>query len=116
MSLSRRVSTVLIIVLLVTGALLVASCSAGEDAGTAPPPTGGSGAGSGADPGPAPAAPDAPKALVDLKCSMCHPLDQVYAAQYDRAGWESTVERMKRNGLVLTDEEYAAIIDYLAQQ
>lgn len=119
MRLPNRVFTILAIVLLAVSTLLVASCGSGEDASKVPPVTGGSGgseASPGVDPGPTPAAPDTPKALVDRKCSMCHPVDRVYAAQYDRAGWESTVERMKRNGLVVTDEEYDVIIDFLAQE
>jgi len=54
------------------------------------------------------------QALVENRCSACHNLDRVQAAEYDRAGWERTVDRMIGNGLSLTDEEYAAIVEYLS--
>jgi len=57
---------------------------------------------------------DPAKSLVDSKCSMCHSLDRVYSAEKTAAEWESTIDRMKSNGLVVTDEEYAQIVEYLA--
>jgi len=54
--------------------------------------------------------------LVETKCSMCHTLDRVWAAEYDRAGWEATVDRMKQHGLVISDDEYTQVVDYLATQ
>jgi len=56
------------------------------------------------------------QALVEQKCTMCHPIDQVNAAKYDKAKWEATVSRMETNGLVVTAEEKQAIIDYLAER
>lgn len=52
--------------------------------------------------------------LVATKCVMCHSIDRVNEADYDKAGWETVVTRMQENGLVVTPEEKAAIIDYLA--
>ena len=52
--------------------------------------------------------------LVNTKCSMCHTLDRVNNADYDAAKWTTTVERMQRNGLVVSDEEKALIIEYLS--
>ena len=52
--------------------------------------------------------------LIEVKCSQCHTLDRVWAAKKSRDQWVTTVDRMKRNGLVVTDAEYAAIIDHLA--
>lgn len=54
--------------------------------------------------------------LVEQKCSMCHNTARVYDADYDKAGWTATVERMEQNGLVVTPDEKASIIDYLAEQ
>jgi len=54
--------------------------------------------------------------LVATKCVMCHSLNRVESATYDKAGWLDTVSRMQRNGLVVTAEEKAAIIDYLASR
>jgi len=56
---------------------------------------------------------DSAKALVDSKCSLCHTLDRVYTAEKTKAEWESTVDRMKTNGMVVTDEEYTTIVEYL---
>lgn len=78
--------------------LSVVGCGAGSDAGT-------TGNGDSADPA---------KSLVDSKCSMCHSLDRVYSAEKTAAQWEATIDRMKSNGLVVTDEEYAQILEYLS--
>lgn len=55
------------------------------------------------------------KSLVDAKCSMCHSLDRVYSASKTKAQWDVTMTRMKSNGLVITDADYAAILDYLSK-
>lgn len=57
---------------------------------------------------------DPAKSVVDSKCSLCHSLDRVYAADYTKSEWETTVARMKLNGLVVTDEEYSKIIEFLS--
>ncbi|MDH4140856.1 MAG: hypothetical protein OEV43_09835 [Coriobacteriia bacterium] len=51
--------------------------------------------------------------LVEVKCSMCHSLDRVWAAEKTREEWAVTVDRMKANGLVVTEDEYGVIIDHL---
>lgn len=56
------------------------------------------------------------EALVSDKCSQCHSIDRVDTAVKDRAGWESTVSRMEKNGLELTDAERTTIIDWLAER
>lgn len=61
---------------------------------------------SGSDPG---------RALVETKCSMCHSLDRVWAAEKSAEEWNTTVQRMKANGLVVTAEEEQQIIGYLAE-
>ncbi len=53
--------------------------------------------------------------LVETKCSGCHALSQVWAADYDRAGWEAAVARMEDRGLQVTPEERETIIDYLVE-
>ncbi len=52
--------------------------------------------------------------LVARKCSLCHTLDRVEQAQKDRAAWQQTVDRMAQNGMVATEQERAAIVDYLS--
>jgi len=58
---------------------------------------------------------DPAKSLVDSKCAMCHTLDRVYTVTKTQAEWETTLDRMKANGLVVTDAEYASILEYLSQ-
>ncbi len=57
---------------------------------------------------------DPDMALVESKCSLCHTTERVYSADYDRSTWEATIDRMKANGLVITDEEYEQIVVYLS--
>ena len=53
--------------------------------------------------------------LIESKCSLCHTTERVWAVDYDRATWAATVDRMKSNGLVITDDEYTQIVDYLSE-
>jgi len=60
--------------------------------------------------------PDAPgKALVQNVCRACHELDVIAAQRDSRAGWAATVDAMKGRGAVATDQDFAAIVDYLAR-
>ncbi len=59
---------------------------------------------------------DSDRVLVESKCSQCHALDRVWDASMDRSGWETTVRRMEANGLSISDEERARIVDYLSEQ
>jgi cytochrome c5 len=52
--------------------------------------------------------------LVQERCTVCHDLTRVEAADYDRAGWEASVDRMIQNGAQLTPEERDAVVDFLA--
>jgi len=54
------------------------------------------------------------RTLVESTCSGCHDLAQVWAAEYDRAGWEAVVTRMESNGLEISDDDRARVIEYLA--
>jgi len=56
------------------------------------------------------------QALVAEQCGRCHPVERVAGAKKDRAGWTTTVARMRRNGLDVTDTQAAAIVDYLTQR
>jgi hypothetical protein len=58
-------------------------------------------------------APDG-QALVSEKCTRCHVIARIDAAKHDRAGWETTVSRMRDHGLIITDAEYLAIVNYLS--
>lgn len=52
--------------------------------------------------------------LVQAKCTMCHTIDRVEEAEKSREEWVTSVDRMKSNGLVVTDAEYATIVDFLS--
>ena len=53
--------------------------------------------------------------LFESKCSLCHTIERPRSKNKTKAGWETTVMRMKNtNGAPLTDEEARAIIDYLS--
>lgn len=53
------------------------------------------------------------ESLVGTKCTSCHSLDRVNGAKKTKQGWNLTIGRMISNGLVVTDDEKAAIVDYL---
>lgn len=55
---------------------------------------------------------DAGREIIETKCSRCHTLDRVRQADKDRAEWATTIDRMQRNGLVITDEEVEQVLDY----
>ena len=48
-------------------------------------------------------------------CSKCHSPDNVIANGQDRTGWENTISKMAGFGAVATDDEFTAILDYLAK-
>jgi cytochrome c5 len=52
--------------------------------------------------------------LVQERCTVCHDLTRVEAADYDEAGWEASVDRMIQNGANLTPEERDIVVDFLA--
>ncbi len=54
--------------------------------------------------------------LVSEQCGRCHPVERVNGTKKDRQGWTDTVARMRTNGLDVTDEQAAAIVDYLTQR
>lgn len=53
--------------------------------------------------------------LLEERCTDCHGLARVTAAEKTRDQWEDTVTRMVNLGARLNDEEQTALIDYLAQ-
>ena len=59
--------------------------------------------------------PDGPgKQTVARVCSACHDLDTATGARHTRAEWRAIVDAMVIQGARATDEEIAAIIEYLA--
>jgi competence protein ComEA len=59
--------------------------------------------------------PDGPgKAETERLCSQCHELARSISLRQDRAGWETTVDKMVSLGAKASDKETGAVIDYLA--
>jgi mono/diheme cytochrome c family protein len=55
------------------------------------------------------------KALVEERCSVCHNLGRIKAAQKTQEEWKATVKRMLANGAKLNQAEQEAVIEYLAE-
>jgi cytochrome c5 len=54
-------------------------------------------------------------ALVSERCTVCHTRDRIDEADKDEEGWTATVDRMISYGAQLSDEERAAVIQYLVE-
>lgn len=54
------------------------------------------------------------KAETEKLCAQCHELERSISLRQDRAGWQSTVEKMSGLGMKATDKETQATIEYLA--
>ncbi|GEM_PF-6202709 len=59
---------------------------------------------------------DTRRQLVETKCSLCHTMDRVWDADYNTEQWIGVIERMKQNGLVISIESEALILEYLTNQ
>ncbi|MGD1995736.1 MAG: hypothetical protein PVH62_03075 [Anaerolineae bacterium] len=62
-----------------------------------------------------PAPTDGGAALLQERCTVCHPLDRVTRAQKTREEWERTVDRMVGRGAELNEEEQSILIEYLTE-
>jgi competence protein ComEA len=59
--------------------------------------------------------PDGPgKAETQKLCSQCHDIDRSVSLRQDRAGWRRTIEKMLGFGAKASDQEFNAVLDYLA--
>ena len=59
--------------------------------------------------------PDGPgKAETEKLCKQCHELKRSVSLRQDRAGWQSTIDKMVSLGADGTDKEFAAVLDYLS--
>jgi len=58
---------------------------------------------------------DKGKALVRSKCTQCHGLEEVEAANLDRASWKETIEFMRTKGADLKDDEVTVLVNYLVK-
>jgi competence protein ComEA len=59
--------------------------------------------------------PDAPGKKETLQvCSTCHEAAKATSVKLTREGWIETIERMKAFGATGSDEEFTAVLEYLA--
>lgn len=60
--------------------------------------------------------PEAPaKKTVENVCGGCHDVDTAIGERHDKAGWQTVVATMVNRGARASDQEFDAIIDYLAK-
>src|SRR5438132_5898517 len=60
--------------------------------------------------------PDGPgKEETQRVCKNCHELERSVSRRQDRDGWQITLDKMETLGAEMTDDEYNAILDYLAK-
>ena len=59
--------------------------------------------------------PDGPgKAELQKVCGLCHQAERSAAVRLTREGWEGVINSMITRGARATDEEFAAVLDYLS--
>lgn len=92
------------ILALLVAALLVAvvGCSTEPEATPEPAPTPGEATGLDGE------------AILNAKCGSCHSIDKVLAEEYDAVGWAAVIDDMIVKGATLTDDEAAALAEYLS--
>ncbi|MBW2510523.1 MAG: hypothetical protein JRE01_00665 [Deltaproteobacteria bacterium] len=54
-------------------------------------------------------------ALLEGRCSGCHPTSLTESKQKTPKQWQATVSRMINKGARLTDEEKKVLVDYLSE-
>jgi len=60
--------------------------------------------------------PDGPgKAETEKICAQCHELERSISLRQDRDGWQATMNKMISLGAKGTDQEFHAVVDYLAR-
>lgn len=62
---------------------------------------------------PDPGASAAGAALLERRCSVCHTLDRVTSAEKSEAEWNTTIDRMRGNGAVVSEQEQKELVTYL---
>jgi competence protein ComEA len=48
-------------------------------------------------------------------CSGCHELEKSFSTRQDRAGWQSTLEKMVSYGMKASEKDIAAILEYVVK-
>ncbi len=60
--------------------------------------------------------PDDPaRAVVQQKCMICHTTEYVTQQRLTEGAWKKTVEKMRKFGSPIADEEIAPLVAYLAK-
>jgi competence protein ComEA len=54
------------------------------------------------------------KAETEKICSQCHELERSISLRQDKAGWQSTVDKMVNLGAKAADKDIQLVVDYLA--
>lgn len=54
-------------------------------------------------------------ALLEERCSGCHPKSITTSKRKSPKQWQATVSRMKHRGARLTEEEMQTLVDYLSE-
>lgn len=91
-------------VVLMIALLTIVGCSAAEEPAPAPEPTPGEATGLDGE------------ALLQTKCTGCHELDRVFDEDADAVGWAAIIDEMIAKGAQVSDDEAAAIAEYLANR
>ena len=55
------------------------------------------------------------KAETERICKQCHELERSIAPRQDRAGWQTTMDKMVALGAKGTQKEFNLVVDYLAR-
>ena len=59
--------------------------------------------------------PDAPGKAETVKlCSQCHEIERSVSLRQDRAGWQTTLDKMSSLGMQATDKEVSTVLNYLS--
>jgi hypothetical protein len=53
--------------------------------------------------------------VVSAQCVICHSLDYLTQQRLGEAGWKKTVEKMRKFGANLSDQEAGAVVSYAAR-
>lgn len=93
---------IVLAVLLAALVLFAAGCGSGPEATPDPEPTPGEATGLDGE------------SILNAKCGSCHSIDRVLAEEYDAVGWAAVIDQMIAKGADLTDDEAAALAEYLS--
>ncbi|MEZ5356348.1 MAG: helix-hairpin-helix domain-containing protein [Bryobacteraceae bacterium] len=60
--------------------------------------------------------PDGPgRAELDELCAKCHEVERSVSKRQDREGWQATLNKMMAMGTKGTDQQFAAVLEYLVK-